>query len=599
MGEQKIMSKLLSVEVNNFLGFKHAVLPIADQGLVLVLGENLDSINASSNGSGKSCLLVDAVPWCLFGETIREKVFGKTSQEFKADDVVNLDEGKDCFVSVLFESGGHEYCATRYRKHSQFKNKVTLTCEGATLTGETVEETDRKIEALIGMDYQTYCNSAVFAQGSIKRFTQCTDAERRKIMEDFFDFSDFDNALAKAKEDVRDITKAIAEWESKQAQADFELQTVQDSISNLDALRVSTAKTSKVGDLISLKKQLAAAKVRQSKLVLLGQKAIDSKILEKEREFSKLEEKQRTVGGDVAALRRLRSKFRAGETCPECMQVVGEQHVFDHERRTNIVLQKKIAELEGLTEKVNALAIALRDLNEKASHEAAQMKVHRELQTEIARLQATVAAAEGAEEIAKKNIQAIDDKIAAAKKKAADAGKRRSAAIKMQEGMREEKAIAEFWVVGYKAIKDNCYKSLIEHLNELIQKFSSWLTGGEIDIELSKNDSDKLGVKVDVEKSAQSYIMSSNGQMRRVDLCIALAWQAAAEGEEKLNFSIIDEFDAGLDATGVDAFAEFLQTEASRKGSVFVISHNAHMANRFENVLTVRREGGESRIVEA
>jgi DNA repair exonuclease SbcCD ATPase subunit len=109
---------------------------------------------------------------------------------------------------------------------------------------------------------------------------------------------------------------------------------------------------------------------------------------------------------------------------------------------------------------------------------------------------------------------------------------------------------------------------------------------------------DKIGIKVRVEDGAPSYIMSSNGQGRRADLCVASAFRAASEGGEKINYMAIDEFDSGLDPNGVDAFADFLKREAEEKESIFVITHNPNMAGQFENAVVVKRAEGKSELVE-
>ncbi|GAI86651.1 unnamed protein product [marine sediment metagenome] len=56
--------------LTNFMSFKKASLPLADQGLVLIEGSNLDSDASDSNGSGKSAL-TEALTWCLWGKTVR------------------------------------------------------------------------------------------------------------------------------------------------------------------------------------------------------------------------------------------------------------------------------------------------------------------------------------------------------------------------------------------------------------------------------------------------------------------------------------------------------------------------------------------------
>ena len=59
--------KIGTVKIENFLSFKHADFDFDNQGLTLVTGLNKDN-SKRSNGSGKSTL-IEALVWCLFGET--------------------------------------------------------------------------------------------------------------------------------------------------------------------------------------------------------------------------------------------------------------------------------------------------------------------------------------------------------------------------------------------------------------------------------------------------------------------------------------------------------------------------------------------------
>ena len=185
--------KLERLEVKNFMSFEHAELDLDQRGLVLVTGRNLDAAAASSNGSGKSALFADAIPWCLYGETLRGRVYGASTREFKSSDVVNRAVGADCSVLVRFSNGGHTYEVTRYRDDRERRNKVYLSTlipgdQGAEdLTAPTDAETDQRIIQILGLNYSAYCHAVVFGQGPIRRFSQATDSERRRALEDFFD----------------------------------------------------------------------------------------------------------------------------------------------------------------------------------------------------------------------------------------------------------------------------------------------------------------------------------------------------------------------------------------------------------------------------
>ena len=64
--------KLTSLTVENFLTIREPVtIPLADQGLVLVRGDNRISASANDNGACKTGLIVDAPSVAMFGKTLR------------------------------------------------------------------------------------------------------------------------------------------------------------------------------------------------------------------------------------------------------------------------------------------------------------------------------------------------------------------------------------------------------------------------------------------------------------------------------------------------------------------------------------------------
>ena len=110
-----------SVGIRNFLIISEVDAILSGRGLTRIAGENLDDTTSSSNGSGKSCIL-EAVYWCLFGDTLRSIK--------SADGVVNNNVKKDCSVIVQMTEGDVKYRVERYRKHSKKKNNLYLYING-------------------------------------------------------------------------------------------------------------------------------------------------------------------------------------------------------------------------------------------------------------------------------------------------------------------------------------------------------------------------------------------------------------------------------------------------------------------------------------
>src|SRR3990167_719900 len=99
--------KFKTLTVENFLSFrKPQTVPLADQGLVLVRGDNRVSGAASSNGSGKTAIF-DALCFALFGLTTRG---------LKADDVACRFTEGTCSVLLTYDVDGRRHSLCRKRR---------------------------------------------------------------------------------------------------------------------------------------------------------------------------------------------------------------------------------------------------------------------------------------------------------------------------------------------------------------------------------------------------------------------------------------------------------------------------------------------------
>src|SRR5690349_20138638 len=143
-----------SVTLQNFLsyGADPQTIQLAKRGLVAVLGDNKDSQSSTDNGSGKSALL-DGIVWAIYGETCRG---------YRGDEVINRKYGKNCVVTVVLEDHNSTYTITRARNiSSKRKNDLILQINGNDVSMANNEDTQAKINEIIGMDFKTFCQSVL------------------------------------------------------------------------------------------------------------------------------------------------------------------------------------------------------------------------------------------------------------------------------------------------------------------------------------------------------------------------------------------------------------------------------------------------------
>ena len=157
---------------------------------------------SGDNGHGKSALL-DAITWSLWGESRA----GKN----KHDDLVRIG-ADEMSVTFTFEMDGQTYRVLRKRSKRASGNQWELQQEtpdqglGAgwrSLTGNNAGETEKGIQKLLRMSYDTFLNSAYLRQGNADQFVRQPPGKRKEILADILDLSRYDQLEAKAREKAR------------------------------------------------------------------------------------------------------------------------------------------------------------------------------------------------------------------------------------------------------------------------------------------------------------------------------------------------------------------------------------------------------------
>ena len=178
------------------------------------------------NGHGKSSLL-DAIAWALWGEAVHRP----------QEELVHLGE-QDMRVELEFEVGGtadvkgqHYRVIRRYARGSgrtragatslelQVAPSSEVPPQGETseeggsefrsISGNSVRETEAQVRKLVGMDYDTFVNSAFLVQGRAGEFTTKRPADRQRVLGEILGLGFYDRLQERARQKVRDYASDI------------------------------------------------------------------------------------------------------------------------------------------------------------------------------------------------------------------------------------------------------------------------------------------------------------------------------------------------------------------------------------------------------
>ena len=162
----------LKLSLQNFLCYRNDVPTLDLSGIHL-------ACLCGPNGHGKSALL-DAVTWALWGSAR-----GKSQ-----DELVHFGQD-EMWVELEFLARGTRYRVIRRHSRSGLRGRrgasdlqLQISADNGfhPITGNSIRETQAKIQQLIGMDYDTFINSAFLIQGRADEFTNKSAGDRKEVL---------------------------------------------------------------------------------------------------------------------------------------------------------------------------------------------------------------------------------------------------------------------------------------------------------------------------------------------------------------------------------------------------------------------------------
>ena len=152
------------------------------------------------------------------------------------------------------------------------------------------------------------------------------------------------------------------------------------------------------------------------------------------------------------------------------------------------------------------------------------------------------------------------------------------------------------------------FEAALPYLTERTNHYSSYITGGTIKIDItpttvvkSKGNTEqreKLNVSANNQYGADVYNGHSDGERRRIDVCLLLALQdlIATRATKKWNTIIFDEIMDCLDKTGIEHIIDLFRTFKDK--SIYIISHSEDIKKHFDTAMTIQKKDGVSSIKE-
>jgi len=634
------MVKFKYVKMNNFIAIKEAELELDNQGLILIEGVNKTNDSFDSNGSSKSTL-VSSITYALYG---------KTEKGLKADDVVNKYEKKNTSVILSFNIGEDNYRVERYRKHKEFKNKVKLFCNDKEITGSTNDVTDKQIQDLFGIDFNTYVNAIIYGQGDIPMFSQATDKGKKEILESITKVEVYKKAQDVAKEKVKEveeqqnkeqqeIEKLGYQKELKQEQFDKEVskynqvmeQKKQEEETFKQRQEEYNNKVKELDEQINTLKQ-NIPEIENTEFIFSdnynkakeGIELIKNNINDKLMPVWNQEElSERVVDQEIRSIQSKINQLDTNDHCPVCGSPIDNSHKVKEKENMETQISQEQEKLkqhkenkQKIEDKKRELETKINQLEQMMKEEDLQKQNHdREIQKQYQQQQEVynnISQLENSKSGLQKPtlndysyIEKPDEKLYKKEQndidKAIDKHKDKVVQLETKKN-KYSNAVDAF---GNKGIRSVVLDFITPFLNERANEYLQTLSGSDIEIEFQtqvKNSKGELKDKFDVivknSNGGESYKANSAGEQKRIDLSISFAIQDLIMSKDDIstNIALYDECFDGLDTIGCENVVKLLKDRLKTVSTIFVITHSESLKPLFENVITMVKEDGVSRL---
>ena len=628
------------VEMKNFMAVQEATLDLDNRGLVLIEGKNKSNDSFTSNGASKTTLIT----------SITYALYGKTEKGLKADEVVNRIEKKNTHVKLTFLVGEDEYRIERYRKDKTHKNKVLLFCNDKEITGSTNDVTDKSIQELFGIEFNTYVNAIMYGQGDIPMFSQATDKGKKEILESITNVEVYKKAQDVAKEKIKEVEQEQQTKEADISQLKFKINMLEEQ---------HQKELDYYNSVMEQKKQEEES-IEQAKLEAQQQREELSKQIEEvkqnipqveevEFEFSdsyykaqeainKIEEHKKEkllpaeqdvtstfniIKYDIAELNKKHSQLDTSDHCPVCGSPIDNSHKVKEQQSIQEQLEVKKNQLEQYQEALNKIEDKKVELESKKEKIQSIMQVEEEdknkhqqaIQEQYRNQQSYYTKISELENKKNNIIDPVLNDYSYIKEPDKEQYKKEITSIELtidkhskdvlqleSNKVQYQQAVEAF---GNKGIRSVVLDFITPFLNEKANEYLQVLSGSDISVEFQtqvENTKGELKDKFDVivtnSNGGTSYKSNSAGEQKRIDLAISFAIQDLIMSKDDIstNIALYDECFDGLDTVGCENAIKLLKDRLNTVGTIFVITHSESLKPLFENVITMVKEDGVSRL---
>ena len=238
--------ELQKISFRNFMSFGNDTteISLSTQGTTHIMGKNLDK--GGSSGSGKTSI-INAICYALYD---------KTPSNIGKERLINTtNNAKNTLMEVILEFKKDDVDEYKIRRTRGETSSITIFKNEKDITPDSVVNTNRFIEELVGISYELF-NRVVLFSGNARPFLDLPVHEQRQLIEELLKITMLSTKAIVLKEDIKTCEKDIEiskiQIKQQEAQNDLHCKHVKESEVRLTRWEEQHAK-----DIDTLQKQLA------------------------------------------------------------------------------------------------------------------------------------------------------------------------------------------------------------------------------------------------------------------------------------------------------------------------------------------------------
>lgn len=586
------MIRFTYLSIKNFLsyGAEPIIIALDRPGTTLILGEDLDNTSqgAGANGVGKT-VIINALAY---------GVYDKPVSNISKDNLVNNINKKHMEVIVEFEKSGNQYRIRRVRKEKAYAagNYVELFENDVNITPDSVSNTNKLIEKIIGLPYELFVRIVVFSATNIPFLDlpvrSQTGPNQTDIIEELFDLKTLSEKSAVLQEQRKELETKLDHEKIRVKMLEVEHERHKKQLESAKQ-RVINWQISTDEEIEKLERKLK----RVQSIDIDGQRALHEELKDLEEE---VKEAARKLADILKELQQAKKDLKTAKDelnhleeakCPYCKQQYNDA-------------KEKIADLrkdvKSLTSNIGQLGDEENELN-NLIHKLDTQREEIEEQITVSDIEELIEIQSKTEEYNRRIIEL-------------------KGAINPYLEPLEELEDVVLEIINYTKI--NHYTERVDHMKflyKILTKKDSFVRKVLLNKNLPFLNTrlqeylTMLGLSHQVEFTHEmtasitqfgrtmDFGNLSNGQRARVNLALSFAFRDVLQQlHERINICMLDEvLDVGLDGPGVTAAARMLKRKARDENlSLYIISHRDEIDSAFDRTMTVQLSEGFSTILD-